>query len=491
MKYKLFFVFALVMANHSFAQSPIIEFIDSLALNKMKNFQVPGLAIGIIQNDTVLYAKGLGVKSINDPEPLTQESLFHMASVSKPFTATALMQLESQGKLELKDKLFDWLPEFKMRDPEYKLISLKHILTHTSGIPDVVDYQWDKAEYDSGSAFRYVRSFSESELDFTPGTGFNYSNAAFDLLAAVIQKASGQTFEDYLQDHILGPTRMVNSTFLKKEVPPALATSPHVFDDKMRLIKSPVYPYNRRHAPSSTLHSNIDDILQWARLQLQEGNFDGKQIISQSAFKALTKIQKPLGEDRGICLGWFQDKINDEVIIKHSGGDEGYSAFFGFLPEKKLAITIMANNDLIITEHLATVILHKILNGKSLNYKTPIHIALGHLIYEKDITTFKETYYAYKNQHADAFGFGNGYLDGLGYQLLDDGMYEKAVDIFKLQVSEHPEEPGFYDSVGDGYRAWERQKIALNWYLKANQKDPEGKMSKEKIDEIKIALIKE
>ncbi len=181
---------------------------DSLLLVQKESWNIPGIAIGILRNDSIIYTKGLGVKSIKTGDSITTKSIFHMASVSKPFTATAIIQLLEQGKLDLNDKLIEYIPYFKMADARYRDITIKHILTHTSGIPDVEDYEWGQPKYDVDAAKRYASSFSDAFLDFEPGTEYNYSNAAYDLLANVISLLSGMTFEDYMKKFIFEPAGM-------------------------------------------------------------------------------------------------------------------------------------------------------------------------------------------------------------------------------------------------------------------------------------------
>lgn len=487
-KYLILAIFIVLKIPNSLAQQNNGDqtkvFIDSLIQLKLKTFEVPGISIGIIKDNKVWYSKSFGVQSLHTQKPLTNESVFHMASVSKPFTATAIMKLVEDGKLNLSDKLIKLLPNFSMKDERYKDITIKHILTHSSGIPDVEDYNWKKPEYDDRAALSYIKSFENKELEFIPGKDFEYSNAAYNLLAAVIQNVTNNTFEDYMKQTFFSKIGMLNTTFSKLEVKRSLATDPHIESSLFNIDKANIYPYNRIHAPSSTLHSNVDDMLLWAKLYLNKGFFNHEQLFSENSYNQLTKITIPFNDNRGICLGWFTSVIGNKKLFKHSGGDEGYSTFLGFIPEEKSAIVIMANSDTIITEYIASVIINKFYNNKTLNYKTPISFALRKVILEKDIETFKKEYYKLQKNHLNIYAFGKGYLDGLGYDLLDNYYYEKAIDIFKFNTELQPDIAGFYDSVGDGYLAWNKPKKALYWFRKANEKDPEKQMSLKKIKKL-------
>ncbi|MEM9859770.1 MAG: serine hydrolase domain-containing protein, partial [Bacteroidota bacterium] len=115
------------------------NYLDSVYTQYMSSTQVPGIAIGILKNGNILYSKGFGIKNKDTKEPVTSKSLFHLASVSKTFVATAIMQLSQEEKLELDDPIVKYLPYFEMKDKRYKAITIKQILTHSSGIPDVRD----------------------------------------------------------------------------------------------------------------------------------------------------------------------------------------------------------------------------------------------------------------------------------------------------------------------------------------------------------------
>ncbi|CAM1343637.1 serine hydrolase [Tenacibaculum amylolyticum] len=467
-----------------------LRFIDSLIQHKQKTFEVPGIAIGIVKDGKTFFQKAYGVQSLHTEIPLTNQSVFHMASVSKPITATAIMKLVEEGKLKLSNKLVEYLPNFVMNSPAYKDITLQQILTHTSGIPDVNDYEWEKPQYDDKASLRYVNSFKNQKLDFLPGSSHKYSNAAYNLLAAVIQKVTEIPFETYMKQEFFSKVGMKNSTFLKEEVTKELATSPHVENCSFTVDKANVYPYNRVHAPSSTLHANTDDMLLWAQLYLNKGEWSEKEIFSKETYTKLTDTQIPFKNGKGMCLGWFTAKIGEKQLFRHSGGDEGYSTFLGFIPEVDFAIVIMANSDTIITEYIATVIMSKLYNNKILNYKTPISFALRKLILEKDINAFKKEYFRLEKEDPNSYAFGKGYLDGLGYDLLEKHYYEKAIAIFKFHLEIQPEVPGFYDSVGDGYLAWNKPEEALVWYKRANKKDPDKEMSLEKIKKLSFELQK-
>jgi len=319
----------------------IEESIDSLFSEYIEKYRLTGLAVGIVLHNEIVYAKGFGVRNSETQEPVTSESLFHMASVSKPFVATGIMQLIELGAVGLDEPVATYLPYFKLDDDRYIQITIQQILSHVSGMPDVMDYHWDQPEYDDQALERYVRSLADQKMLFPPGDEFSYSNMAFEVLGDVIAKVSGQSFEEYMGENILTPLEMDNSTFLKKEVPPELETSPHYISGSI----SEVYPYHRAHAPSSTLHSNVLEMSNWAIANMNRGTFNDKQILKESSYDLLWKPYKQLSEDRSIGLSWFIGTPMDQYRIFHSGADVGFRTSFVMLPEESIAVTILANNE--------------------------------------------------------------------------------------------------------------------------------------------------
>jgi CubicO group peptidase (beta-lactamase class C family) len=465
------------------SKSPEASLIEEIVLKQKKLFEVPGIAVGVIKDGETIFANTFGVKKLDTEDKLSTKSLFHMASVSKPFVATAVVQLVEKGKIDLDEKLTTYLPYFTMADERYKDITVRQTLNHTSGIPNVKDYEWDKPEYDDGAAERYVKSHATLQLDFTPGEKYRYSNAAFDILCDLIAKTSGMTFEAYMKKHIFEPVGMVNSTFYKPEVPKELATTPHVFGNDLQKEVSKIYPYNRRHAGSSTLHSNVEDMLLWAKVNLNKGEINGKRIYSEESYKLLTSVQTPEGQ-RKIGLSWFLGKINESPIIYHSGGDTGYNTFFGFLPEKKAAIAMMVNTDRFGTLNNAAIVLKNTIFQDTINPKAPIIMKLKNYILTDGIEKVKKVYFEEEKKSPQEYTFDNGDLDDLGYWLIDGKYLNEALAIFKFNVELEPKHAGWHDSVADAYREMDSADLAIEWYKKALAIKPDQDFSIKKLNEL-------
>jgi CubicO group peptidase (beta-lactamase class C family) len=332
--------------NNQDLNAAIEEKLQPLIEQVIESFGLAGLAIGIVKDDALVYAQGFGVRNLNTREPVTPRSLFHMASVSKPFVATAIMQLVEQELIELQAPVITYLPYFKLNDSRYANCTVQQMLSHTSGMPDVDDYYWYQPAYDEGALERFVRSLSDMELLSAPGEKFKYSNAAFEVLGDLVAKVSRQPFEVYIKTHILDPLEMYDSTFLRREVSPDLATTPHM--GMPLTVLEGAYPYHRAHAPSSTLHSNLLEMGHWAIANLNRGHFKGRQILQPASYNQLWHAYVQTGEtgwEEAAGLSWFLGTYRGHPVISHGGSDPGFGTDLVMIPDQRAAVIVLANSN--------------------------------------------------------------------------------------------------------------------------------------------------
>jgi CubicO group peptidase (beta-lactamase class C family) len=306
---------------------------------------LPGFAIAVVEDNRVAYAAGFGVRNLDrKDDPITTRSLFHMASITKPFVATALMQLVNKGKIDLDAPVVKHLPYFRMADERYTTITVRQLVSHTSGMPDVDDYEWDKPQYDDGALELYVRSLNALNLEFEPGERFRYSNIAFEILGDVIAKASGETFENYVQRHILEPLKMKDSTLLVRQADPRLLAWGHERLENGSPFPSKVYPYNRKHTPSSNLHANALDMARWVMVNLNRGELDGVRILEPSTYNLMWTPTVVRSTPARVCgISWFLGEYRGHKLVEHGGSDTGFRTGLALLPERKIGVVWMTN----------------------------------------------------------------------------------------------------------------------------------------------------
>jgi CubicO group peptidase (beta-lactamase class C family) len=306
----------------------------------------PGLAVGVVKDQELVYARGFGVTNVETGEEVTPRTLFHMASITKPFVATSIVQLLEQGKLSLDDPIVEHLPYFEMNDERYTTLTIRLFVSHSSGMPDVEDYLWDDPEYDEGALERYVRSLTDRELLFEPGETFAYSNLAFEVLGDLIAKVSGQSFADYVKENILLPLGMDDSSILIRDVDPDLLANGHVLGEG-GINVTEHYAYNRRHGPSSCLYSNVVDMSRWAIANMNRGELEGSRILNTSSYELLWTPAVEVGVRDGkpvhVGLSWFLSEHAGYQKVYHGGRDIGYQTDLVMLPDAGVAVIVLSN----------------------------------------------------------------------------------------------------------------------------------------------------
>ncbi len=319
---------------------------------------LPGLAIGISIGEKsknaykgLNYRNAVGYKDYITKEKLKPEHIFHMASLTKLFVGTAIMQLIEGGKVTLETKVSQVLPWVNIEDPRHVEIRVKDLLTHTAGLGDVMDYGWDKPELDVGALRRYIESdeVRQTRMLWAPGTGkFQYSNTGYEMLGAIISQVSGVSFEEYVAENIFAPLEMNNSGLLTfergngslklEDLSKAGMAMPHTKDKEKHIIYEPYYPYNRAHGPSSTLTTNIGDMEIWAKAHLN------KTFLSAESYEKIWHRQAEVSNNgEYIGLSWFIREQNGYTLYGHEGNDDGFRASFWICPALDLHIVVAAN----------------------------------------------------------------------------------------------------------------------------------------------------
>jgi CubicO group peptidase (beta-lactamase class C family) len=436
----------------------------------IKDYDIPGFVMAVVADGKTVYTLTRGVRRLGASEPLTERSLFHMASVTKPFVATAIMQLVEAGKVDLDQPVQRYVPYFRLKDPRAASITVRQMLSHTSGMPDVGgNYEWEKGTADEGALERFVRSLTDRELIAAPGERFQYSNMAFEVLGDLIAKVSGETFEGYVKKHILSPLGMKDSTLLRAEANPKLTTSPHVLGDRLTVVVSPVYPYNRMHAPSSTLHSNLVDMSRWALANLRRGELGGRRILKASTYDVMWK---PSGDPkRPAMISWFEGERGGHRTIAHGGGDTGYRSHLLLLPDDGMAVVMMINSDAVPGSEIAAAAHDVVLGLTPTRIKKSLNTTVGRTLLEQGAAAAVKQYRDLKAATPDDYDFGEGTLNRLGYWLLGHDRGLDAIEIFKLNVEAYPQSANPYDSLGEAYRKLGQRELALASYRKALELD--------------------
>jgi CubicO group peptidase (beta-lactamase class C family) len=326
-----------------------------------------GLAVAVVRGEEVV-SRGFGVRDLGTRAPVTPETMFHLASVSKPFVATAIVSLATDhgaGKpvLDLDAPLVTWVPEFTLADGRAGEVTSRGLLSHTSGLPDVSEYGWHGPQLGDDALSEFARSLSGWRLSSEPGSAFSYSNAGYELLGLLLSRITGTTFENAMREQLLAPLGMENSTFLRAQVPPHLAAAPHV--GMPLTVPEGVYPYTRRHAPSSTLHSNLVEMCRWMDANLgpaqttTEGSPTKTRLdagLLDLMWRPVVSVDEPPWED-AMGLGWALGSHRGHRTLSHGGADPGFGSGLVLLPDLRTGVVVLANSNTAPTSTIAAAAL--------------------------------------------------------------------------------------------------------------------------------------
>jgi len=442
-----------------------------------EEYALAGLAIGIVKEGDVLFTRGFGKRNLDTGEPVTAHSLFHLASISKSFVATAIMQLWEQGQLDLDASVTMYLPYFTIQGDNHKQITVRHLLSHTGGMPDIEEYDWHEPEYDDSALERYVHSLADETLIAAPGERYSYSNPAFDLLGDLIAKVSGQSFEAYVKQNIFEPLGMKESTFLYREVAPDLATTPHFGSPPMVLPGA--YPYNRAHAPCSTLHSSASDMCRWMLANLAHGTLDGQQILRDTTYATLWQPVGVTGEEvwnEQSCLGWFRGNYRERQVIHHGGSDPGYFADKILLPNEQLGLIVMANAYAASAWGVTDAALDLLLGLEPTMPKRPVTVPVGAVLQTDGVAAAVAAYRRLQEVAPDSYDFDEMRFREATESAVYQGQPEVALPLLQVWATLFPESPTMHEVLGYAYLLNKELAAATTTLQHGLMLEPENKL---------------
>lgn len=324
--------------------------INTYLLGYVERWQIPGLSCAIVQDGKLAFSAGYGVQNLQTQRAATPQTLFHIASVAKTMTSSAIMQLREADKVQLDDPIVKHLPYFKVNDPRTDQITIRQCLCHSSGIGHPEAYGWDNPEFDDESLERHVRGLATHKLlDLAPNA-VSYSDIAFNVLGDLIAKVSGLSYEEYMLQHIFRPLGMTTTTLMAPcaEHPELVATGYEEKEENAepRTIVESDYPYNRMHVPCGCIASSAEEMARWMLVSLNQGELDGVRILRPQSYDVMWQMQfrdaDPEAPDDP-ALGWWVSRRYPERVMQHSGGDDGFLSYLRLWTESNIGIVILCN----------------------------------------------------------------------------------------------------------------------------------------------------
>jgi len=328
----------------------------------MRLSHIPSFTAGIIKNNSILWSKAYGYSNIYNRKKATTDNIFRIASITKTFTATALLQLYEQGYFDLDDSVSDYLP-FDLKNPKYPEVNItfRMLLSHHSSfccrtveslfqplepsfdvslrniiqgylmnwihLKDVLTgffpeekYPWIKEVMVRGGSLYYEAYWG----DYPPGEGYYYSNTAYILLGYLVERLSNQSFEDYCRDHIFIPLSMHNTSFYVTDLNPEQLVVPYMWLHRIYL-PIPYYEYHC-NTPCGGLNTNLEDLSHWLIAHMNGGIYNGVRILNESTIEEMHTVQYPHIEPSEYGLGWEIGEVYDGIVEGHGGSTLGFNS---------------------------------------------------------------------------------------------------------------------------------------------------------------------
>jgi len=389
----LFSAFMLACSNDkpTAEKFPVIPTIDSLCLRAMSEWRVPGLVIGIIRNDTLYHLKAYGLSNYEHKTPLTDTTIFGIASLSKSFTALAVGIAQKEGKININNPIVSYNPEFQLSDAQRTtqttfIDALSHRVGFQTFSGDLTWYGSLKDKQQVIDAMRHIK------LTYPFRTEYGYSNLMYLVAGVTLEKVVNIPYEEYINQKILRPLGLNKTTFDYEITRSSGVATPHIVTDSS-IIPIEYIDWKNMN-PAGGLFSNIHDILRWTKFQwhadtsIIDPTYFNLQhsTITQIPTNILHKTFPGQIEQKGYGLGWFVLHYRGEKILMHDGGLDGMTLNMTVIPAQKTSIVIFANSGTTVPMVLSFHLINQMIGDPSFSYYDTISSILRSLDKEKSIT---------------------------------------------------------------------------------------------------------
>lgn len=316
-------------------QADVAQRIDGQVAQVLRRYKVPGAAIAVIVDGKRVYTQAYGLRDREQGLPVRTDTLFEIGSITKQFTAAAIVQLQEAGRLQLDDPLARYLSDA----PHANEVTLRQLLTHTSGLHEYFDGPEQEVDDLVTRPVRFeqlIARIADLPLDFPPGSRRAYSNTGYALLGKVIEVVSGERYRDYLQHHILTPLGMTHTVTLADT--DRLAGMAVGYRHEQGVLQRSPYFHPDWSGPAGFLVSTLDDLARW------DAALRGGKVVSPAGYAQMTtSFIATDGSSIGYGLGLFVDSVYGQARIGHTGGAQGFTTADEYFPELGLRVLAFTN----------------------------------------------------------------------------------------------------------------------------------------------------
>ncbi len=451
--------------NPSFGQTKTKQ-IDKLLNQYLEYGQFNGSVL-VAEKGKIIYKKGFGMANMEWDIPNEPDTKHRLGSVTKQFTAMLIMQLVAEGKIELEATVSEYLPDYPKSTGEQ--ITIHQLLTHTSGVPSYTRFPnfFKDMSRDPYSPSDFLKLFTDSTLQFTPGSEFSYSNSGYFLLGAIIEKVTGKSYEQALHEKILSPLQMNHTGYdhhktIMKNRAAGYEKTGNTFENAPYLDMT--IPY-----AAGSMYSTVEDLFLWDQALYTEKLLPNKymDIMFKSYIPAF---------GQHYAYGWFVGQTpignsKDSVqTVGHGGGINGFNTIISRIISDKALIVLLNNTGGAPLNEITSAITG-ILYGQSYDFpKKSLAYSLLEVITKEDINAGLSFYQ--KNKDSEAYSLKENEMNSVGYQLLQSGKVKGAETVFKLNVEAYPESSNVYDSYGESLMVQGKNELAIINYKKSVELNP-------------------
>ena len=464
----IIFIFVLYLLGCSTDNSSRdkVSKIDDLMTTIYENGQFNGSVL-VAQEGKVIYKKGFGFANMEWNIPNKPDTKFRIGSITKQFVSMQIMQLVEEGKINLDGKLSDYLPNYR-KDTGEK-ITIHHLLTHTSGIPSYTGIPgfWSDSTRNHYKIDYMVKNFHSGDLEFESGSTYNYNNTGYYLLAVIIEKVTGKSFRENLQERILNPLQMTNSGIDRNEE--ILENKAAGYMKRITGLVNDPYFYMPNALGAGNMYSTVEDLYLWDRALHSEDLLSDK--YKDIMFTPFLNNYAYAWGNRKIALSESTDSVQ---VISHGGGINGFNTIIYRLINNNHLIVIFNNTGSTDLGGMSRAITNILYDNPFELPKISIAELLGKTIINKEVESAIKQYHDLKTNQQNIYNFAESELNILGYQLLGIEKVEEAIEIFKLNVEEFPEVSNPYDSLGEAYLINDDKELAKINYTKSLELNPDN-----------------
>ncbi len=466
LKNDILILFLIFIGTMSFAQTKV-EQIDKL-LSTYEAYGKFNGSVLVSDQGQVIYKKGFGIANMEWDIPNQPNTKHRLGSITKQFTAMLILQLVADGKLDLQDPITKYLPDYPKANGD--IITTHHLLTHTSGIPNYTSFPkfFEDESRNPNSPEEFVKKFADKPLDFTPGEKFSYSNSGYFLLGAIVEKLSGETYEQMLQDKIFTPLNMNETGYdnhgdILKNRATGYEKQGRGYENSKYLDMS--IPYS-----AGSMYSTVEDLYKWDQALYTTA------ILPKAYMSMYFKPYISAFGNAHYAYGWGVGyakigKSTDSIYaIGHGGGINGFNTNISRTTSNKSLVVLLNNTGGAPLDDITRAI-RGIMHGKAFDMpKKSIADELLAVIEDEGIDAGISHYTAIKD--SEAYSLNESEMNAIGYQLMVSDKVEEASKVFQLIIEAFPKSSNAYDSLGESLMNLGKNDLAIKNYRKSVELNP-------------------